>query len=50
MMRRKVERGRKVVGTLRSLMNAKNLQVECAKMVHESLLFMFYSMGVRQWY
>ena len=35
---RKMTSGRKVVGVIRSLVNARSLQLECAKVLHESLL------------
>ena len=36
--RRKVANGRSVAGTIRYLVNAKGLQLECAKVLHEVLL------------
>ena len=35
---RKVASGRRVAGAIRSLVNARRLQLECAKVLHESLL------------
>ena len=35
---RKVANGRKVAGAIRSLVNARSLQLECARVFHESLL------------
>ena len=35
---RKVANGRRVAGAIRSLVNARSLWVECAKVLHESLL------------
>ena len=35
---RKVASGRKVVGAIRSLVNARDLQLECARVMHETLL------------
>ena len=35
---RKVESGRRVASVIRSLVNARSLQLECAKVFHESLL------------
>ena len=35
---RKVGRRRRVTGAIRSLANARSLQLECAKVLHESLL------------
>ena len=34
---RKVGSGRKVTGAIRSLVNARCLQIECARMIHEGL-------------
>ena len=34
----KVASGRRDAGAVRSLVNARNLQLECAKVLHESLL------------
>ena len=35
---RKVVSGRRVVGAIRTLVNARSLQLECARVLHESLL------------
>ena len=35
---RKVVTGRRVAGTIRSLVDAGNLQLECARVLHESLV------------
>ena len=35
---RKVASGRRVAGTIRSLVNARDLQLECARVWHEILL------------
>ena len=35
---RKVASGRRVAGALRSLVNARSLQLDCARVLHESLL------------
>ena len=35
---RKVASGRRVSGAVRSLVNARSLQLECARVLHESLL------------
>ena len=35
---RKVASGRRVAGTIRPLVNARSLQLECARVLHESLL------------
>ena len=35
---RKVESGRRVGGAIRSLVNTRSLQLECAKILHETLL------------
>ena len=34
---RKVASGRRVAGAIKSLVNARSLQLECAKVLHESL-------------
>ena len=36
--RRNVASGRRVTGAIRSLVNARSLQIECARAFHESLL------------
>ena len=36
--RRKVVSGRKVAGAIRSLINVRSLQLECARVLHEALL------------
>ena len=36
--RREVASGRRVAGTIRSLINAKNLQLECGRILHKLLL------------
>ena len=33
-----MESGRRKVGVIRSLVNARSLQLECARVMHESLL------------
>ena len=35
---RKVASGRKVAGMIKSLVNARDLRVECARVLHETLL------------
>ena len=35
---RKVASGRRVAGAIRSLVNARNFQLECARVLHETLL------------
>ena len=35
---RKVVSGRRVAGVIRSLVNARSLQLQCARVLHESLL------------
>ena len=35
---RKVASGRRVAGAIRSLVNAMDLQIECARVLHETLL------------
>ena len=37
----KVANGRRVAGAIRSLINPKDLQLECARVLHETLLYMF---------
>ena len=37
-MRQSVASGRRVAGAIRSLVNDRNLHLECAKILHESLL------------
>ena len=47
---RKMVSGRKVIGAIRSLVNAMDLQIEYAKVLHETLLIlvlMFLCMAVR---
>ena len=34
--------GRRAVGAIRSLVNASGLQLECARVLHESLLVLMY--------
>ena len=34
---RKVANGRRIAGAIRSLVNARNLQLECARVLHKSL-------------
>ena len=47
---RKVVSGRRVAGAIRALVNARNLQFECAIVLHEPLLVPFLCMAVRQCY
>ena len=35
---RKVASGRRVAGAIRSLVNARNLQLECGRVLHESMV------------
>ena len=42
---RKVASGRRVAGAIRSLVNARSLQLECARVLHESLLVSFLTYG-----
>ena len=44
---RKVESGRRVGGAIMSLGNARGLQLECARVLHESLFVLFLCMVVR---
>ena len=43
--RRKVASGRRVEGAIRSLVNARDLQHECARVLHETLLVSFLMYG-----
>ena len=47
---RKVVSGKRVAGAIRSLFNARDLQLECAKFLHEAFLYLFLCMAVRQCY
>ena len=47
---RDVASGRRVADVIRSLVNARNLQFECARALHETLLVMLLCMAVRQCY
>ena len=47
---RKVASGRRVAGAIRSLVNARDLQLECARVLHETLLVPVLMYGVRQLY
>ena len=40
-----VASGRSVAGTIRSLVNARSLQLECAEVLHESLLVPVFTYG-----
>ena len=42
---RKVASGRKVAGAIRSLVNVRSLQLECAMVLHESLLVRVFTYG-----
>ena len=42
---RKVASGERVAGTIRSLVNARSLQLECARFLHESLLVLVFMYG-----
>ena len=46
--RRKEVSGSRVAGAMRSLVNARSLQHECARVLHESLLVPVVCMVVRQ--
>ena len=48
---RKVANGRKVTGTIRFLVNARNLQLECARVLHETVLvpLLMYTSETRLW-
>ena len=45
---RKVASGRRVAGAIRSLVNAKDLQLECARVLHETLLVSVVMYGSKQ--
>ena len=45
---RKVESGRRVECAIRSLVNARDLQLECGGVLHETLLVLVLMYGVRQ--
>ena len=47
---RKVASGRKVAGAIRSLVNARDLQLEYARVLHEYCLCLLLCMAVRQCY
>ena len=44
---RKVASGRRVAGAMRSLVNARGLQLECARVLHETLLVPVFIYGER---
>ena len=48
---RKVASGRRITGAIRSLVNYRSLQHECARVLHESLLvsFLTYGSGTMIW-
>ena len=43
--RRKVTSVRKVAGTIRSLLNARGLELECARVLYERLFVLFHLYG-----
>ena len=47
---RKLASGRRVAGSIRSLVNARGLQLECARVLHEPLLVpvLMYGLGRRR--
>ena len=47
---REVASGRRVAGVIRSLVNALDLQLECAKVLHETFPVPFLCIAVRQCY
>ena len=47
---RKLVSGRSVAGAVNSLVHARDLQLECARVFHETLLVPFLMYGVRQGY
>ena len=42
---RKVVNGRRVAGAIRSVVNARDLQFECARVLHETLLVLAHMYG-----
>ena len=44
----KVASRKRVAGAIRSLVNARGLQLECARFLYESLLCLFLCMALRQ--
>ena len=44
---RKMASGRRVASAIRSLVNARDFQIECARVLHETL-YLFLRMPVRQ--
>ena len=48
--RRKIESRRKVEDAIRSLVNTKSLDLECAMVLNEACSCLFHCMVVRQWY
>ena len=45
---RKVVNGRRVAGTIRYLVNVRSLQLECARVLHETCWYLFLRMVLRQ--
>ena len=45
---RKVMGGRKFAGVIRSLVNVRELQFECVKVLQETMLCLFCCMAIRQ--
>ena len=44
---RKVASGRRVVGAIKRLVNARSLQLECARFLHELLLVLVLMYGIQ---
>ena len=42
---RKVVSGKRITGAIRSLVNARDLQLQCAKVLHETLLVFVFMYG-----
>ena len=42
---RKIASGRRVAGAIKSLVNARDLQLECARVLHETLLVSVFMYG-----
>ena len=47
---KKLASGKKVAGAVKSLVNARDLQFECARVLHETLSVPLFMYGARQGY
>ena len=45
-MSRKLESGSRVAGTIRSVVNARSLQLQCVRVLYESLLVPVFKYGI----